>query len=92
MSIMAPTQKTKWSVYGTNVNVRVPQQVDTYLSMQFGENWRVPDVEDWQLECSNVDDSDIREWMKLENGSIQLEVVMIFISRDSVLGLTVTYL
>ena len=61
-SIISPVQNNqKWAVYN---NFEVDIAANTkLLEMNYGVDWMIPDVQQWQLECPNVDDQTVEQWI-----------------------------
>ena len=61
-SILFPTKKQIWNIYN-NFPVNIPNKYQLYLIKDYDENYMIPDVNQQQLDCPNVDDDLIKEWM-----------------------------
>ena len=61
-SIISPVQNNqKWAVYN---NFEVDIAANTkLLEMNYGVDWMIPDVQQWQSECPNVDDQTVALWI-----------------------------
>ena len=63
ISLLSPTRRANWSVYGNvfDTDIRIPNQPEVWLAMQYGKDWRIPNVKGARLvNCTNL----IEQWMK----------------------------
>ena len=59
-SIILPPQKNKiWGVYDFEVDIAANNKL---LEMNYG-NFMIPNVAKWQLDCPNVEDVTVKQWM-----------------------------